>query len=162
MKQKKSSNYTSAIATIVYFLIFGIGSSLAIISGILLGSLYPKLDVNKPLLIKAYELVNRQEVKEKEIISIENNFLFNQEETEISQLGEQVLNDLINELETKQVSTIRIASYLDSEKQISLKFAEMVKQYLAKGLEKKSQWIVIAYGLETNTTEKPRIEIILD
>ncbi len=161
--KENNLNITQVIKVIIQVLIFGISSSLAVILGILLANFSPKLDINKPFLIKAYQSLIRQDIEEiKEEKSIKNSFLFTEDETEISKLGAEVLNDLILQIQTKQISIIKIISYTQKTESSSLKLANLVKQYLEKSLTKNYHWVIIGYSLPEDDQLNSRVEIRLD
>lgn len=161
--KENNLNITQVIKVIIQVLIFGISSSLAVILGILLANFSPKLDINKPFLIKAYQSLIRQDIEEtKEEKSIKNSFLFTEDETAISKLGAEVLNDLILQIQTKQISIIKIISYTEKNESSSLKLANLVKQYLEKSLTKNYHWVIIGYSLPEDDQLNYRVEIRLD
>lgn len=161
--KENNLNITQVISVIIQVLIFGISSSLAVILGILLANFHPKLDINKPFLIKAYQSIISQDTTDnKETKIIQNSILFNEEQTEISELGLEVLNEIISEIESKQISTIRILTYTEKGEDTPLRLGNIVRQTLENRLAKKYRWVIIGYPLDEEQKQNSRVEIRLD
>jgi hypothetical protein len=161
--KENNLNIPQVISVISKVLILGISGSLAVALGVLFANFYPKLDINKPFLIKAYEsIISQDKTDNKEAKIIQNSILFNEEQTEISPLGLEILNELIAEIESKQISTIRILSYTEKGEDTPLRLGNIVRQALENRLAKKYRWVIIGYPLDEEPKQNSRVEIRLD
>jgi hypothetical protein len=162
VKENKQTN-PQVISLIVKVIIFELGAVLAIIFGVLAANFYPKLDLNEPWLIKAYHnLFSQESTANSSKTSIKNSMLFDLDETAISPEGEEQLNQIIKEIETREISTIRIASYTDKPEDSPLKLSNLVKQYLEANLSKKYRMVLIGYPLTEAEKLDTRIEFWLN